>query len=137
MRQFSCRNCGMRLEVPDAQLGQSLICPNCNTRQAVPLYAVDASPDPPPSPLKAASLSPRGPDCPLHYDLAYFMGVAITIIGFLIPIIGFFVAISFGRGDGAGFLIWFAGAIANGIIVIAFGQLVLMVRDIARNTWHP
>jgi len=157
MLRFPCTHCGLTLNASE-NVGDTTVCPNCNTRQPVPPFAVPLTPEEeralvvPPTPpgldLQIAAIRQRPPGPP-EYLLLEMAGWALIVAGPLFALLGAIVAVSAARAsspfsgsglDGPLTIASAAGciqALIACILLMGLGQLFHAIRDIARNSWRP
>lgn len=71
------------------------------------------------------------------YGALLATGIIFGVLGALLAIAGGFVAVLAFTGDSNGdyvFVVVGGGTFISGLLVIAFGEILLALRDIARNT---
>ena len=128
MLEFKCNHCGASIAVEEGERSRPVVCLSCNTRQRVSENAVQI-PDVAVLVKAAAKERVAVAPKPPAYDLVYIGAVIVMTVGIL-ECVGSLLAAAMEAS-----LIPLLG-VAGGLVLIAFGAVMLCIRDIAINTWH-
>lgn len=124
--EFTCVHCKTVVAVYETFKAFEVVCPNCNVRQPVPADATTAKPRP-----QIHSIFPTSPASPMpDYLIALCLGITLIVIGILELLVAIVLAL---KEQSFPFSIVASGFVTS-VTISAFGILLLLVRDITRNT---